>query len=205
MTDEASFYPIPSSFRGGVVVHPDDLPRFVVTDRLELQTFGPSVAQSSAAAFWDALDYAGSVGTLTVANTWTTIVDITGAGFLGNVVASHGSTTAAKTIGIRIERDGAAAWEWEETITTSLNQGTLVLGAMAGESDDAGRFPDAMRTLESADDTHQNGPKLMQTSYLHSLGLPVLAFEESLKVSVKNSSVLTASQGDKAAVTFVLR
>ncbi|MEZ5571157.1 MAG: hypothetical protein R3E64_03960 [Halioglobus sp.] len=64
-----------------------------------------------------------AVATVAVANTWTDIVDIGGAGFLGNVIPSRNYFNGSKTVGIRITVDGEQ-WEWLETIVTAGHQHT---------------------------------------------------------------------------------
>ena len=203
--NEQQFYAGAGGARGSIVTDPNDLPRWIVEDAPTLTVTGPTAYTSAFSAFWTALDRAGAVANITAANTWTSVVNLTGAGLLGNVVANHGAFTGAKTIGIRIEVDGVL-WEWMDSITTTGNTGTLLVGAVARPAGgNAGLFPAANRSIESADALANGSPDLVTTTALLATGAPVLAFGQSLKVWVRNSRVGASSQGQQAGCTYVMR
>lgn len=203
--NEESFYSTAGGARGSVITNPDDLPRFVIETAAKLEVEGPTTFLNWASGFWTAIGRAGDVANISIANTWTTVANITGAGFLGNVIASHGTFTGSKTIGIRVEVDGVL-WEWLETITTTTAHGTLLLGALSrSAAGSGGVFPAADRSIETADAAPASSPGLVSTSFLMSAGAPVLAFRDSLKVSVRNNRVSASSEGQKAGCTYVMR
>lgn len=203
--NEESFYQSAGGARAGIVTNPDDLPRFVLETSATLQEQGPTTYASSVSGFFTAINRAGAIANINVANTWIDVVDITGAGFLGNVIANHGAFTGSKTVGIRVEVDGVM-WEWLETITTVDQYGTLLLGALSRAAAGAGGvFPAADRSIETADAAPASSPGLVSTSFLMSAGAPVLAFRESLKVQVRNNRVSGSGTGQQAGCTFVLR
>lgn len=202
--NEESFYQFGAA-RANVITHPDDLPRFVIEDTVTLEVTGPTQYHNWHANFWSAINRAGAIVNINVANTWIDIVDITGAGLLGNVIANHGAFTGSKQVGIRVEIDGVL-WEWLETITTTGNYGTLLVGALArSAAGGGGVFPAADRSIETADAAPASSPGLVSTSFLMSAGAPVLAFRESLKVSVRNNRVSGSNEGQRAGCTFVRR
>lgn len=200
--NEQSFYP---GGRGNIVRDPQDLPRWIAESNIRLENATESV-YSSESDFWTQINRAGAWVDITAANIWTQIVNITGKGFLGNVIASHGNTGVEKTIGIRVEYDDMV-WTWEETFVSGLNWSTLVLGALSpGE----GIFPYGNRLEETADAfpgflAAGVAGRVFPTTALMSSGAPVLEFKQSLVVSVKNSQISADNQGRKAGCTFVLR
>jgi hypothetical protein len=203
--NEESFYTAAGGARGSVVTNPDDLPRFVMERYTYLQIEGSAVSNTASAGFFVGMARAGAQATVSLANTWTDIVNVVGAGFLGNVLASHGYHTGSKTVGIRVEIDGVL-WEWLETITTVDQYGTLLLGSLSNAAaGGGGLFPEANRSIATADAAPLTSPRLATTSNLLSAGAPVLAFRESLKVSVRNNRVGATAAGQLAGCTYVMR
>lgn len=203
--NEEAFYASAGGARGNVVTDPNDLPRFIIETTAQLEIEGPLTALNWDASFYTAINRAGSIGNINLANTWIEIANVTGAGFLGNVIANHGAFTGSKQIGIRVEVDGVL-WEWLDTITTTGLYGTLLLGALSrSAAGDGGVFPAANRSIETADAAPTSSPGLVSASFLMSAGAPVLAFRESLKVSVRNNRVSSSNNGQQAGCTYVLR
>ena len=202
--NEQSFYP-PGGSRGNIVTDPNDLPRFVSDGLIQLVVDGGTVVNNRSAAFYNALDRVGAQGEITTSGQWTQLVNITGAGFLGNVVSSHGYRDAGKTIGIQVEVDGVL-WELVRTLGSTNLDSALILGAMSPPATDMNApFPGSTRYLEDAGQSVSTGARIAPTSTLMSAGAPVLAFSQSLRVSVRNGWINTGWEGRKAGCTFVLR
>lgn len=203
MINEQDFYPSGGG-RGNIVSSPADLPRWVSGANVELQMSDLTISHNGLSTFFDALNFDGAIANVAVAGTWVPIVDISGAGFLGNVVASHGFSTV-KTVGIQVEVDGVM-WEWIESLS-GLSQQTLVLGSISTPATAANAlFPVLNRPKETAGFLESAASYVLApVEFLHSAGAPVLAFSQSLKVNVRNSSTASSATGRTAGCTFVLR
>lgn len=202
--NEQDFYPPGGDARANIVTRPDDLPRFISQGLLQLQDALFADHNNDAGSFFDRLSYDGARVTLVAVDTWTEVLNLSGAGLLGNVVASHGRE-ANKTVGIQIIVDGVL-WEWEETLNTAYDKWTLVVGAISSAATQVrSNFPTAARYADTASAFNTVGPQMAPVSHLHSSGSPVLAFTQSLVVNVKCSHVVATEAGNVAAATYVMR
>ena len=168
------------------------------------------------AGTYTALALRGAQTSITVADTYATVVDINGAGFLVNVVAPTHSASFTPTI--RLTIDGTVY-----TIAPSAAFGTaalrMILGAYTtGFNAIAGAFNPTNNDMVHPNSTNDGGFELAATggvpivnSGLIALvtpeaalasGMPVLRFESALKVEVKCSSLSATAVHKQAAAIY---
>ena len=183
---------------------PDLLPRHLSESTVDIISSSGSPVDNGNSTFFNNMARVGAVIRISTDDSWVNVVNVTGKGFLGNVIAPH-CNSANKAIGIRVIRDGVE-WTWELALTNVHQRSTMVLGALsAGSSGIAAQFPVTGRESSRAGWSTPDGPAIVPVEYLLSDGKPVLSFDQSLVVSVKGSAVNQTAEGDQAACTYTLR
>ena len=203
------------------VTNPKLLPILsVYSSALKLKTGTITSTDSTVAGFYTALAYEGAASAITVADTYVTVCDLTGGGFMFNAVGP--SHTAAFRPTIRITVDGTVY-----TITPSADQALsrrLVLGplihsistatpsaativsdtSLPNSGWDSGFFAAKVGGVRQYGDSASAFVSIPTESALMTFNMPVLRFESSLKVEMK-ASLLSGTATDKqCGVTYRL-
>lgn len=200
---------------GRAFVNPDELPRSYLNP--ELKTATGTVATSGSAGFFSAItsNNHGAVASITAADTYVTVCDVTGAGILYNVISpGYGDATIGNGATLRITIDGDVYEITHVTTSTPSISYRMVLGPLTmriGSTDttnDTTINPNSIADPGFANSTKRNGgiPEgagqgIMHPRYIDSLNLPCCRFKASLKVEAK-SQVLGAGEMVKAAAIY---
>lgn len=208
-------------FGGGSrwITNPKHLNLIVNADnRTQLKTAVGGMANASAAGFYTGMGHRGAQASISVANTYVTLANLTGAGFLFNAVAPMHS--AGYTPTMRITVDGV---EYLITSSTPLATATrLVLGplmpggttaavasaSLAGDiigpnsPHDAGFKVDRVAGIAQGDSTTYFS--LMTPEVILSLNMQCLRFEQSLKVEMKSDLLSAVAVDKQCGVTYRL-
>lgn len=182
------------------------------TNAIHLKTAVGTTSARSTTGFITNGSYRGASAAITVADTYVTLCDISGAGFMGSVVTPYSSASAAVQ-SMRITVDGTA---YEITETAPLADYCLVLGGSVGQSETATTYGGLVSSPNAYFDSgfnvdRSNGVPLY-AQYLAvftpeqkiAFGLPVLRFDSSLKVEVKCSVLSATNPQYRGLVTYVL-
>ena len=208
------------SLPGGMTRDPRLLPCFDATDILEIKQSSSSTQYTvSSIAFWDSIGWHGAFAASSVDNTYKTVCDITGSGFLFHVI-SPAITNTTDDVMFRITVDGteyviAKTQTWNKS--GNANGSRVVLGACGytgsfySSSDgiwirgwpaaSSTAAIQSFRALGSGAFAHLLAPENIVT---HGYG-PYVRFDASLKVEVKVTDVYTVqTYGDRCGATYIL-
>ncbi|RAL95612.1 hypothetical protein [Agrobacterium sp. MS2] len=208
------------SLPGGMTKDPRLLPCYDATGVLELRQANTG-AQCTVASlqFWDSIGWHGAFAASSTDDTYNTVCDITGSGFLFQVI-SQAITNVTDDVTFRITVDGteyviAKTQTWASAV--SDNGRRVVLGACGSVANfyDAANgtwlrgFPSnassasiqSFRSFGSGAAAHLLAPESIVT---HGLG-PYVRFDASLKVEVKVTDVYTVqTYGGRCGATYIL-
>lgn len=177
---------------------------------------GTTLYRDTTSNFWTYLDNIGAytADSSTTANQYYTQVNITGRGYLGNIITPCLGTGTA-TLTTKVTIDGKAI---ERTIDMygSLTTHRLIFGppgrAVADNTQNfgytmSGYGENVFHNPLGADD-HQivpDGWGMLSPDSMLNLGLPVIPFYHSLKVEIKQSATGpgTSSLKNRAGVTYI--
>lgn len=197
---------------GGIVTFasPMEMPAFAITNTPGIYDQGSRRAQDNI-YFWDCLNGDGAyISGSTSADTYVTVIDVTGRGYLGNVILYQTATNANDaTYTVKFTVDGV---EYIREIMYDFTSGHyLFLGAdhhmqMSAISTYIDDHYSMTRLSVASYDQSTDGSvcKINNASFaFHSpfkyiaMGIPVLAFQTDLKVEVKSSIGAVASGYDQ--------
>jgi len=205
---------------GPFVTSPLELPRYSFQTLEMKYTNNAAVVAASTASFWTHWDYTRSSATLTAADTYVTVGEVTSSsngGFLINVIG-NGVAAGTGTVTFRITVDGT-----EYIITSGDVPGTAYSNWAC-----IGSFLSGIQPQNStAYDSRRSGYLNSYHSGTNAQGMldngfykpweatygtvpiddifagPKLKFEETIKVEVKSSAYFTSSERDRTGCTII--
>lgn len=209
-------------FGGGSrwINNPKHLARIsVFNTKLSLKTAQSTTAKSDASGFFTALALRGASTSITVADTYVTVANLTGAGFLVNCVSPTHSGTFTPTI--RITIDGTVYTIAPSAAQTALNR--MVLGPLTpGASASAAATAATAYDIVVPNGSQENGFSIAAVGGVNqitsagveafivtpesalSYGMQVLRFESSCLVEMK-ASLLSGTAVDKqCGATYIM-
>lgn len=221
MANISDFFPAAGGGGGVFVTNPLELPRYSFTNLEMKYANSAATVDVSSSSFWTYWDYTRSSATLTAADTYVTVGEVTSStngGFLINVIG-NGVATGTGTVTFRITVDGTAY-----TITSGDVPGSYparnwaCLGYfLAGVQPQNATSYDARRSehLNSYwGSTNNNG--MLDNGFFkgwdYTYGTvpiddifsgPKLKFESTIKVEVKSSVYATSYERDRTGCTIV--
>lgn len=154
--------------------------------------------------FWERFDRIGAYvsNASMTADTYYTLVNVTGAGYLGNIVTNALGTGTA-TLTTKVTIDGVAIERTIDTYGTNTGR-ALVFGppGRLNNANDAGGYDKLLRGFQkspwdhvgvySTDNYQYTGnyqyQYLIPTDYMLNLGFPTIPFRTGLKVEIKQSA-----------------
>lgn len=190
----------------------------VQNDKLGLKNTLTTQQLSDAASFFTTIATRGASASITVADTYVTLCDLTGAGFMVNAISP--THTASFTPTIRITVDGiaytiapsAAQTAYYRfvlgTLTNYLSIVSVSTAAVAGDiispnsAQDSGFAGSRTGGVVQASTNGVLGVPSPDAAL--SYGFPVLRFESSLKVEVKCSDLSGTAADKQCGVTYRL-
>ena len=185
-------------YGAGIITNPKLLPRmFANYNGVQLKTGQNHIYDSANSSFSAAINRGGSSASIAAINTYVTLLDVASSGFLAFVITPGSGGTAVHTI--RITAD-----ETESIIAhTSPANRRLVLGpcgarASTTVTDGSPFLPGSDYDVGFQNNSSDGLPSdtyayVFETYKALSCGLPVLRFENSLKVEVQISAGYTTS------------
>lgn len=195
------------------ITNPKQLNRVsVLTTGLNIKTTNAVATGSHLAGFFTALALRGAQTSIAVANTYVTVCNITGSGFLANCISP--AHTASHTPTIRITVDGVVY-----TITPSAAQpvnhriliGNTTVGASVGVVEalspnggsDNGFWPASVGGFNQVT-ASQVAISIPTPEAALSYGLPVLRFESSLLVEMRTDLLSADAVQKQCGASYIL-
>jgi len=180
-----------------IVTDPSKLPVTEITYGRLSTMIATVMTPDSNSSFWTAsIANGGAYITNAVgANTWYTLANITGAGYMGNVI-SQANSAASSTVDIEITVDGAL---YTMTLTAQTTTSRAILGGVVGFNMTGSTLaPSSNSVLSNSYSGLAAIPELLGS------GGMVLRFDTSLLVRVRGSSVYGSGLYVYAGVTYRL-
>ncbi|PZP67908.1 MAG: hypothetical protein DI604_20195 [Delftia acidovorans] len=196
------------SLPGGMTKDPRLLPLFDSTNSVSVLISG-TATNPDVNGFWDGIASRGAVANTATDNNFTTIVNITsGRGLLFNVIPPR-HTNLNDVVTFRLTVDGEVYSITRSGPWAISNQyGRVILGQLLDQNSDPLSSSPTNPFLQSpASTTYFNtgsAGTLPKPPYMMALGMPMLLFEESLKVEVMCSDVFPTLNGPKSGVVYTL-
>lgn len=145
---------------------------------------------TNTSTFWTYLDYCGAVADFMTTNTYVTVLDVTGAGYIGNMLPPLGTGTTTCVVKITIDGN---EYIISNTSTSAMRH---VIGAtLSGSPDLTGSYnlrgPGAYHDMgfnnASPDEVSNpnNHVTIIRPDQLLAYGFPVLLFNEGIKIEMK--------------------
>lgn len=194
---------------GKWITNPKHLPIFLAENTYVLiKTANTSSQPATAGPFFDNMAFVGAQAAVTVADTYVTVADLTGAGFMFNCVSPCGDVAHTPTIKLTVDGVVHTFAPSANTVATSR----LYLGPLTSGIDTAASGAD-MGPNGSTDygfnvvsiggiENVKYGVGIPVPTRILAAGWPCLRFETSLKVEMKCSDLSADAQKVKCAVTY---
>lgn len=220
MANISDFFPAAGGGGGVFVTNPLELPRYSFSTLQMKYSNSAAVASANSSSFWTFWDYSRQSATITAADTYVTVGEVTSStngGFLINVIGI-GVAAGTGTTTFRITVDGTAYTITSGSVPGAGYTNWPCLGYFL-----SGVQPENATTYDSRRTEHLNGYwsstnvngmldngfyKPWDTTYGtvpidDIFSGPKLKFESTIKVEVKSSVYLTSSERDRTGCTIV--
>lgn len=192
------------------ITNPKHLPVFTcLSSGILLKTNTTTTVSSATSSFFTKGSYEGASASITVADTYTTICDLTGAGFMGSCVSPAHSAAFSPTI--RITIDGMAyTFSSSGNISANFRMaiGAFTPGAVTstatGGGDKTSSLQDAgfISPKDGGLPSLGGFPTISPPTLNLAEGIPMLRFESGLKVEMKASLLSADPEQVKGLVTY---
>jgi hypothetical protein len=215
MTTLSELFPQASSLPGGMTKDPRLMPFFQPSgDGTGSVLYDAGAALSpNALSYWQEVAKRGAYATGVADDTYKEICDITGSGILFHVIApAYTNSTDDVTFKITVDGVEYIIVKTTELRTAGSERSRLVLGACvsngrASQYTSANAFVYEYAGIALSNDlfTCDTGQMLLlPPDQIRTNGLPMLRFEESLKVEVKVTDVHTGTYSGYCGATYIL-
>lgn len=164
-----------------------------------------SVLISNGLSFWtDRMAHFGAVGFITAADTWVTICDVTGGGFLLNAIAPRpASGSAIETIEITVD-DVVTTFSFNTTGAYRLCVGSFsdYITTSSSSSSDYSRYPSSTGDVDGL--RYLNNVYVKDPHYLAMEGVPMIRFDQSMSIRMKCSVYQTTNYSHYCGASYFL-
>ena len=213
MSNLTDFFPSSSASGGNIITDPNELIQVTTYDNTLYGQYSGGVYSSDRSQFWSIFNTSGVKTNITAANTYTTLVDVTGSGHFHYAISP--STGAIGTVTAKFTVDGTVT-----EITTTVNKfnsgtrGRALFGMyLAGHSPSAtttlgwGEFTDNGTVPNNSSfptngEYQASGRTIMTPDYFNFPNAPKLRFETDFKLEFKASIYNTTSSNNTCAAHY---
>lgn len=189
----------------------------VAASFLNMKTDAASKVLSNNAGFFTNLALRGATASISVADTYVTVANITGSGFMCSLVSPTHSAAFTPTLLITVD---GVAYTIEPSSTLAAQKrlmvGPYTIGQPTIEVGSTATINDVIQIPNNSNDTGFNGSltggvivapshiALITPEIALSVGMPVLRFESSLKVEMKCSLLSGVAVDKQCGVSYRL-
>lgn len=220
MANISDFFPTAGGGGGAHITNPLELPRYSFYQLEMKYANSAATVAANSSSFWTYWDYTRSSATLTAADTYVTVGEVTSStngGFLINVIG-NGIPAGSGAVTFRITVDGTAYTIVSGDVPgTAWNNWACIGSFLSGVQPQTSTAYDSRRTEHlngywlstNSSGMLENGfykprPEIYGTVIIDDIFAgPKLRFESTIKVEVKSSYYSTSSERDRTGCTII--